>query len=202
MKITLIRHGKTQSNVEHRYQGAIDDPLCQAGIDFITEWSMKKPYDFPERLVCSPKLRCLQTAKLFFPEFPEKDYLIEEQVKESNFGIFEGKNHQELQNDPVYVKWLASNGEDPIPGGESKGQMSQRCIEGFRRQVCQALRDGIHTLTFVVHGGTIMALMERFAFPAKLFYEYYIGNGEGFTFTIDNWSDEGRYPVTKISPEE
>ena len=201
MQITLIRHGKTQSNVEHRYQGIIDDPLCQEGIDFLLRWRKTSPYVFPERLVCSPKTRCLQTAKLLFPDFPEQDYLIEEQLTESNFGIFEGKNHQELQDDPEYIKWLASNGEALIPGGESKQQMTQRCVKGFREQVCQALQDGVKTLTFAVHGGTIMALMERFAFPAKPFYEYYIGNGEGFTFTIQEWSDQARYPVTKISPE-
>lgn len=32
MKITLVRHGKTQSNREHRYLGRTDEPLCEEGI--------------------------------------------------------------------------------------------------------------------------------------------------------------------------
>ena len=32
MKITLVRHGKTQSNQEHRYLGWTDELLCREGI--------------------------------------------------------------------------------------------------------------------------------------------------------------------------
>ena len=30
-KILLIRHGKTQGNLERRYIGRTDEPLCEAG---------------------------------------------------------------------------------------------------------------------------------------------------------------------------
>ena len=32
MKIILVRHGKTQSNQEHRYLGWTDELLCREGI--------------------------------------------------------------------------------------------------------------------------------------------------------------------------
>ena len=33
---------------------------------------------------------------------------------------------------------------------------------------------------FVVHGGTIMAVMERFARPERPYYDYNVANGCGF----------------------
>ena len=63
MKILLIRHGKTAGNLEKRYIGRTDEPLCDAGI------SELKQTRFPRCgvLVSSPMLRCVQSAALLFP---------------------------------------------------------------------------------------------------------------------------------------
>ncbi len=37
------------------------------------------------------------------------------------------------------------------------------------------------TTTFVVLGGTIMAILEAYCFPKQCFYHYHIKNGSGFT---------------------
>lgn len=202
MQVTLIRHGKTYSNVEHRYQGRIDDSLCPDGMDVLRRKEKKKFYEFPDRLVCSPKIRCKQTARLLFPDFPEKDYIIENDLRETDFGIFEGKTYQELCDTPEYKAWLDTNGEGLIPGGESKEDMSARCIASFDKQIKKAMQDHIQKLTFVIHGGSIMAILEKFSASESPFYEYHIDNGEGYTFTVNEWSSEAKYPVKKIGVEE
>ena len=37
----------------------------------------------------------------------------------------------------------------------------------------------------VVHGGTIMNIMEAYALPKKAFYEWHVGNGCGYLVELD-----------------
>ena len=54
----------------------------------------------------------------------------------------------------------------------------------FKERCCAAFEDAARTLpddvtaAFVIHGGTIMAILERCAQPLRQFYEYHIGNCE------------------------
>ena len=41
------------------------------------------------------------------------------------------------------------------------------------------------TLVFVVHGGTIMAVMEAFSEEKKSYYDWQVGNGEGVLGKMD-----------------
>lgn len=202
MKITLVRHGKTQSNREHRYLGRTDEPLCEEGICLLLQKKREGLYPpSPDRVVCSPMRRCIQTVELICPGGPS--YIIEKNLRETDFGIFEGKTYEELKDDLDYQRWLASNGEGPIPQGESRAQMSARCLDGFERQVNQALQEGKKELLFVVHGGSIMAILERYAQPAQPFYTFHVDNGEGYVLEIpDTEPLHGRYPVKKLCEEE
>ena len=94
MKITLVRHGKTQSNQEHRYLGWTDELLCREGIALLLKKMRKGMYpQSPDRVVCSPMRRCIQTAAWICPKgYP---YRIEDDLRETNFGIFEGKTYEE-----------------------------------------------------------------------------------------------------------
>ncbi len=48
-----------------------------------------------------------------------------------DFGQFEGKNYEELKDNPDYQKWIDSNGTLPFPGGEPREQFIRRSMEGF-----------------------------------------------------------------------
>ena len=54
-KILLIRHGKTQGNLERRYIGRTDEPLCEAGRAALEGRS----YPACDILLSSPMVRCL-----------------------------------------------------------------------------------------------------------------------------------------------
>ena len=58
-------------------------------------------------------LRCAQTADLLWPGGAQR---VIAQLRETDFGPFEGKNHRELEQDPLYRRWLAGEytpGESP-----------------------------------------------------------------------------------------
>lgn len=176
MIINLIRHGKTSGNLEKRYIGKTDEPLCSEGIEELHNRS------FPvcDILAVSPMKRCIQTAELIYPS---KKYIICSDFRECDFGAFEGKNFHELSDDIRYSCWVESGGRHDFPDGEKTCDFKNRCISEFIR-----LTDGIcdsERLSLVVHGGTIMAVLERFAVPHMNYFDWQTENGHGYITCFD-----------------
>lgn len=179
MKILLIRHGATAGNLEHRYIGRTDEHLCPLGVQQMIQ--LKQLNLTAERLFVSPAVRTRQSAQILFPDMA---CIPVPELWETDFGAFEGKNAQELKDDPQYVTWVLQNCRAPIPGGEAVEQFKKRCCLGFFRCLQEA---DASSAAFVIHGGVIMAILERYAVPSRDFYSYHIANGEMVEYT---WSEK------------
>lgn len=169
--MVFIRHGATKGNTEKRYIGSTDEPLCDLGI---AQSLSLRQYSFPsEYIFVSPMKRARQTAEIIFPHCK---YTVEDDFKETDFGIFEGKNATELSEDKDYIAWVSSMCTLPIPKGEDITEFKKRCTEAFSK-TAKNIPDGSGAC-FVLHGGVIMAIMEEFSKDKADFYDYHIGNGE------------------------
>lgn len=126
--------------------------------------------------------------------FSGTESTIIDQLAECDFGAFENKNYKELSDDPRYQAWIDSNGIMAFPGGESKEECAARNLEGFQRAVTTCIRENISEAALVVHGGTIMNIMEAYALPKKEFYEWHVGNGCGYLVELDSflWGKDRR----------
>lgn len=175
MEITMIRHFMTQGNVERRYIGTTDEPLLPG---------QSASFDYPaaRAVAVSPLRRCMETAEILYPDVGK--YICGE-LKECDFGIFENKNYEELKDNPDYQRWLDSGGKIPFPGGEGMDAFCARCVKGFCNMVGQFIEEGYSAAAFVVHGGTIMAVLDRFAHHEEGFYHWQVKNGEGFCMKLD-----------------
>ncbi|MCL2877622.1 MAG: histidine phosphatase family protein [Acidobacteria bacterium] len=173
MKIILIRHAKTQGNLEKRYIGRTNEPLCDDGVKQAGALFENGKLPRPDTLIVSPYLRCTQTAEILYPGMA---YEISDDLRECDFGIFEGKTHFELLRNNEYTAWLSTNCLRDIPGGESVTAFKQRCCFAFMEAV-RNKSDGA-TVAFIIHGGCIMAILEHFSRPQKEFQEYYVNNCE------------------------
>lgn len=169
-KLLFIRHGATAGNLERRYIGCTDEPLCDLGIGQITKQIGKFS---AQQVFVSPMLRTRQTAQLLFPQVKMQ---VVEDFRETDFGIFEGKTYGELSDCPEYRQWVETGCTGAIPEGESIAQFKQRCCQAFETVVSQVVQDS--TAALVVHGGVIMAILEAYGQPPRDFYSYHIGNGE------------------------
>ena len=194
MKVILIRHGMTHGNTLSRYIGVTDEPLCPEGLRALEERS----YPPAEKIFSSPLLRCLQTAAQIYPHLAPQT---EELLAECHFGEFENKNWRELSGNPRYQQWIDSNGTLPFPGGESREAFAERCIRGFEKTVEQCLAEQVTQAAWVVHGGTIMSIMERFAVPSREYYQWSVKNGEGYLAWLEpeKWKD-GQKELIRIRP--
>ena len=149
----------------------------------------------------SPLRRCRETARILFGEQEQRVIAL---LAECDFGEFENKNYKELADNPHYQEWVDSNGTLPFPGGESKEECAARNLKGFE-EVLEVLRnEGITEAALVVHGGTIMNIMETYALPEKAFYEWHVGNGCGYEVELEpeQWQKTAKkfQRVRKIDP--
>ena len=179
-QILLLRHGRTRANEEHLYCGSTDLPLSEEGRKCLmqkrgvygTEW---------ESFYTSGLIRTKETMELLFGE--QKTAKAEPDLKEMDFGDFEGKSYEMLKDDQAYREWISGDNERNIcPGGESGEQMRKRVLCALDR-ILQ--NDPAKRIVIVTHGGPIAAIMQQF-FPEKNLnrYEWQPECGEGYLLRI------------------
>lgn len=208
MRVLFIRHGKTLGNMEKRYIGRSDEALADVTKDLIQNMDLELKQIIASSewfYYSSPMRRCVETLELLTQKaWNALPLVLVDDLRECDFGCFEGKNYLELQNDKRYQRWIDSNGEMDFPEGEKIQAFKERCQKAFYQCMCQCddardeievdevgkLRDfaGLQTkksVCFVVHGGTIMSICEKYALPKKGYYDYQIGNLDYLEFQWD-----------------
>ncbi len=167
MKIYLIRHGKTAYNEQQKYLGHTNEGLSKTGRFELNCNSLNIEYDF---LICSPLLRCIQTCEILFRKPDE----IDNDFKEFNFGIFEGKTYNELKDTCEYKKWIKDIDNYQIPNGDISGEFKSRVINKFN----QVKLLNYESIVIVSHGGVIRTVVEYLT--NEPFFNINIDYGKGF----------------------
>ena len=154
LKIHLIRHGLTDGNLKQQYIGKTDLPLSAIGVTELNH--LKEENDFPkvEKVYSSPMLRCRQTANILYPF---KDVCIIDNMREIDFGEFEGKTANELEANPSYMDWAAGR-ISAAPGGEDNTDFAKRLTVGLNEIVRDMMANQIEHSAVIMHGGAIMML--------------------------------------------
>lgn len=153
MRLLLIRHGETEWNRAGRYQGHSDIELSATGI-----WQAERLRDCLDgqridAVYSSDLKRALRIAKIIASEhglvvIPCKE------LREINFGKFEGMTFNEIQRH--YSGWGGVSSNANIPGGESLNQLASR-IELFVSNVSKY--SAKETILIVAHGGSLQVLV-------------------------------------------
>lgn len=184
MKVLLIRHGETAGNLQKRYIGRTDEPLCGQGRQTIAQNAAAGKYPAADKVFASPMKRCIETAKLIYPE---NELTLDDGLKEIDFGLFEGKSYSELSGTLQYQQWIESGGTMPFPKGESREQFVCRTVSAFERLIAASSNDA-DCVAFIVHGGSIMAVLS--AYNCGSYFDFQCANGEGFVCEIERRTAE------------
>ncbi len=185
IRLTLIRHGATLSNKEGRYLGKSDESLSPEGIGILEKAVTGGNYPAADLLFSGPMKRCLETAQILYPG--QAPILIPEWT-EMDFGTFEGHNYKELSGDPDYQRWIDSGGTLPFPEGESREEFIRRSIAGYENMLrymksiwerSAVSEQSDRSVSAVVHGGTIMALLSHFL--GGEYFDYQVKCGQGYS---------------------
>lgn len=177
MKVVLIRHYRTPGNSLGKYIGVTDEDL-----EVLSQKPDITKYPRVDKIYASPLKRCIQTAELLYPG---QSVVLKEGLRECDFGKFENKNYQELASAPEYQKWIDSGGKMKFPEGEEPEDFKRRSKKAFLEGIEEGIAAGVNSVAFVVHGGTIMSIMEAYDSKQNTFYDYQVKNGEGYLLTLD-----------------
>ena len=154
--IYFIRHGQTKYNVEGRFVGSTDLPLSEDGRKQIfNKWDSIKSHIERDIIFTSPMKRCIETAGIIFPY---DTFEVINNMREMNFGMFEGKTHDELEYLEEYRYFRETKGKSKIPKGESGIEFSMRVLKAFFEMIISMDKKDANNAVLVCHGGVIMAL--------------------------------------------
>lgn len=157
INVYLIRHGKTEWNIEGRLQGSQNSDLVEEGINGakITGKALENiPF---AACYSSMQKRAQDTANYIIgnraiPHFHHRG------LNEFDFGIWEGRKSADLANHPEYI--LLRTQPEQYQAIESKGeiieQLYQRAMQAFN-EIIQRYKDGDNVL-IVSHGMTLTLL--------------------------------------------
>ena len=181
-KLHLIRHGLTDYNLDGRYCGTLDPPLCKEGIDQL--YDLMEQYDYPyvDEVYASPLLRARQTAEILFPGC---EYTAVENLREASFGQFEGKTMSQLMDNPEYSKWVVPGSDYTPVGVEPAKAFYLRCREGLIQVVDDMMSRGVTSAAVITHAGVISTALAALAYPKLSQYDWNCEAGQGFTVRAD-----------------
>lgn len=205
-RLKVIRHGITQGNLDGKYIGVTDLPLCTEGVAELYSKLEENDYGTVQKVFVSPLKRCKETAAILYPEA----IIVEiPELIEMNFGDFENKKAKDIMNTSEYKQFLKGGLDNPPPNGESMRTVVERCVSAMEKIVSSMLQEGMTNCAVVTHGGIIMNLLSCFGLPKYNPNDLVCDFGEGFEVMISAamWQRStafeilGRFPYTYDATE-
>jgi len=152
MKIIIARHGETDWNKENirRFQGRTDTKLNEKGKKQVEQLAEKLKDKKIELIFSSPLKRAVETAKGIKKYHPESRLIIDKDLRELDYGIFEGltlKKVKEKYKD-LWEKRVEDKYGFEIPEGENYKKAEPR----VKKAVKKIINKNKNSL-IVSHGG-------------------------------------------------
>jgi len=130
--VILIRHGETEWNVLHRFQGISDVPLNETGRKQAGFARKGLEHIALDAIYTSPLQRAMETAAIIRGTGPVPVYALEG-LREMGVGEWEGLLVSEIdKNYPgMYDVWRTRPSAIRLKGGETFGATRARAVEAF-----------------------------------------------------------------------
>lgn len=179
-EIILLRHGETDMNKNHLYFGHLDPSLNETGKKQLerSKCSLRKIENIDEinEIFCSPLKRCIESLDILkISKNININY--DDNFKELNFGIFEGKTYKEIcENYPEEVKRMKVEWRTfKVEGSESLEELEKRVVSKLEEIFVS--RKGKKIL-LVAHAGVIKILLSHYLVGnIDLYWKLKIDNG-------------------------
>lgn len=159
MKLLLTRHGETDWNLIHRYQGQSDIPLNQTGLRQVKQLAKRLASEKIDAIYSSDLSRAEDTAVEILKTQKKTIPLQKDpRWRELSFGKWEGLNHEEIQaqwHDEA-AKWYADMVSLSPPSGESLLQLAERVQSALEELKSTHMEQ---TVLVVTHSGAIQTLL-------------------------------------------
>lgn len=121
--ITFVRHGETDANKNNIWQGWVDNPLNETGLEQAHQAAEKLKDESFDVIVSSPLSRAAKTAQIIAEKL-EMEVEYDDDLKEQYYGDWEGRPAKELMEE--YDMTIDEMRFMPPPGGETIGNLQRR----------------------------------------------------------------------------
>lgn len=197
--IYILRHGLTDANENGVYIGKTDLPLSEAGREALEDKYEQLDYPKVQRVYSSPLERALQSAEILFPD---RELVIVDDLREMDFGVFEGLPADELVNLDSFKKWLKGGLDNPPPNGETLRSMMLRCYSALNLMILDMMKNGITEAGAVTHSGILMNMLSCFGLPKRKPMEYACEPGEGYEILVSAmlWQNGNTFEIMGRTP--
>lgn len=147
----IMRHGKTDWNINHKLQGKTDVPLNAEGRAMAAKAAEEYAGINFDVCYCSPLSRATETARIFLKD-KNVPIIPDERLTEMGFGVYEGAENSFPSNEGA-MKLFFSDPPSYIPpeGGESFSQLFERAGDFLKKVALPQSLDG-KTVLIVGHG--------------------------------------------------
>ncbi len=152
----LVRHGETDWNRELRFQGHLDAPLNDLGLQQAHRLGVHLAAQQPRPLLASDLLRTRQTAEPLAGQW-QTQALPDRLWREQSFGVIEGLTLDEIrtQHPDIVRGWQRHDPDFAPEGGESRRQFHARVMQAVQALVERCLQEGWQAPVVVSHGGVL-----------------------------------------------
>jgi probable phosphoglycerate mutase len=161
--LQIIRHGETEWNAAHRFQGHGDSPLNETGRRQVAALGRRMQAIQFDTLVSSDLGRAQETASII-SGCTGHTVQLDRRLRERNYGVLEGLTVPQITEQ--YAEVLDQfNKDDPeyvLPGGESHRQHYQRNVAFFDEFLSGRFGTNVAA---VAHGGLLDSI---FRYVARL----------------------------------
>ncbi len=155
--LILIRHGETPYNRDRRYQGHRDTPLTRKGKRQTEKIALRLRNEPLDAIYSSDLKRTEYTAKAINRYHSLKINILP-QLREIDFGDWEGKTHDEIQRKwrGLLDEWEREPSKIKIPGGESIQELAERTRTTIKKIISTYPNQRV---AIVTHGGPIRIIL-------------------------------------------
>lgn len=199
-RLSILRHGITDANENGIYIGKTDLPLSENGREALHEKYETHEYPKVQRVYTSPLERAVQSAEILFPD---RELVVVDDLREMDFGVFEGLSVDDLIELDSYKKWLKGGLDNPPPNGESLRNMMLRCYSALNLMILDMMKEGITHAGAVTHSGILMNMMSCFGLPKMKPMEFACDPGEGYEIIVSAmmWQNGNTFEILGKIPD-
>ncbi|MDE5858862.1 MAG: histidine phosphatase family protein [Oscillospiraceae bacterium] len=199
-RLSILRHGLTEANENGTYIGKTDLPLSMAGREALQDKYESFKYPKVQRVYSSPLERAVQSAEILFPD---REIVIVDDLREMDFGVFEGISVDDLIKLDSYKKWLKGGLDNPPPNGESLRNMMLRCYSALNLMILNMMNEGLTHTGVITHSGILMNMMSCFGLPKMKPMEFACEPGEGYEILVSAmmWQNGNTFEILGKIPK-
>ncbi|MBI4152725.1 histidine phosphatase family protein, partial [Candidatus Woesearchaeota archaeon] len=192
MRLIIIRHGETDWNSLELCQGHANISLNEAGLKQAEQVAQRLKDEKIDRAFASDLERAVETADLILAHHPATPVEYHQQLRERNYGVFEGKTYSEFR------RGIVDSGDLPHlfrpDSGESLLDVQKRALDFYESLLQRCVSE---TILVVAHGGVVQSLLlgidnQPFAEETRKRYRH---DNTGYSILTVNFSGNPHYEV-------